>query len=345
MTATRQRLQAALNGETPDKTPLGIYSWMLGDLAKLPDDARQLVDRGLGLIAHVGVVQSIAHGTETTFEEKKEGNYTYHITRKKTPVGELRHMRRNGWHHEDWIKHPGDYKVWQWIVEHTEVRPSYDGYHRTDQAVGDKGIPIVSIGRTPAMEINIDIAGTERFCTDLALEVPELFDLYEAMRKLHRRVVEIAAAGPGRFVKWLENLTIGMLGPRRYGELLMSVYDECVPLLAGSGKRVMVHYDGRLKCIRDRIAAAPFHIVESLTEPPEGDMTFDQCRAAWGDKAFWANINVGLHNVPCEQVRQAIIDKRNRAGKRAVAFEISEDVPRNWRQFIPVVLDTLEELD
>jgi len=345
MATTRQRLEAALDGKTPDKTPLSIYSWMLGDLAALPDDGRRLVDRGLGLAVHVGVVEAVAHGVETTFEERKEGGHTYRITRKKTPVGELRYIRKNGWHHEDWIKEPRDYKTWQWMVEHTELKARYDGFHRADEAVGQNGITIVSMGRTPAMDINIDIAGTERFCMDVAMEVPELFDLYEAIRKLHRRRIEIVAAGPGRFVQWGENLTIAMLGPKRYDELLAPVYDESMPVLAAAGKRAMVHYDGKVGCIRDRIAAAPYHILESLTEPPEGDMTYDQCRAAWSDKAFWGNINVPLYYGPADKLRQAVIDKRSRAGKRGLAFEVSEDIPRNWRQSIPVVLDALQELD
>ena len=115
-------------------------------------------------------------------------------------------------------------------------------------------------------------------------------------------------------------------------------------MLEAADKRVMVHYDGALNVIADRIAAAPFHMIESLTEPPEGDMTYDLCRAAWPDKVFWANINVDLYAQPEDILRQAVIDKRQRAGKKALAFEISEDLPANWQETIPVVLDTLKDL-
>ena len=108
---------------------------------------------------------------------------------------------------------------------------------------------------------------------------------------------------------------------------------------------MMVHYDGALSAIKDQIARAPFHIIESLTEAPEGDMSYDQCRAAWPDKVFWGNINVALYYEPEDVLRQAVIDKRRRAGKRAFAFEISEDMPSNWETSIPVVLDTLNSLE
>ena len=110
-------------------------------------------------------------------------------------------------------------------------------------------------------------------------------------------------------------------------------------------KRVMVHYDGELQVIADQIAEAPFHMIDSLTEPPEGNMYYDACRALWPDKVFWANINVDLYSQPEAVLRQAVMDKRQRAGKQALAFEISEDLPANWQESIPIVLDTLKELD
>jgi hypothetical protein len=106
----------------------------------------------------------------------------------------------------------------------------------------------------------------------------------------------------------------------------------------------MVHYDGALTPIKEHIARAPFQIIESLTEPPEGDMLYDTCRAAWPEKAFWGNLNIECYALPEAQLREAVIAKRERAGKRGFAFEISEDLPAQWETAIPVVLQTLAEL-
>jgi hypothetical protein len=155
--------------------------------------------------------------------------------------------------------------------------------------------------------------------------------------------VKIVANGPGKYVKWLENLTISTLGPQRYRDLLVSVYDECVPILEEQGKRVMVHYDGELDSIKTHIADAPFHIIESLTEPPEGNMMYEQCRDNWPDKVFWANVNVALYDLPGPELQHQVISKLQRAGTKAFAFEISEDMPSNWQSSIPTVLDCLAE--
>jgi len=43
-------------------------------------------------------------------------------------------------------------------------------------------------------------------------------------------------------------------------------------------------------------------------------------------------------------LRQSVAAKRQRAGKRALAFEISEALPPTWKETVPVILKTLDEL-
>lgn len=351
----RECLITVLEGGTPERTPLSIYDWNMGVTTSAALEAtmrepewNRLLDAGLLVSHHCEILEAIEHGVETSREEFHEGTDAVVVTRKRTPMGELRKVTRNGWHEEDWIKEPGDYLIWKWIVENTEIIPRHERFARAEEVVGDRGVVVVTgsgnwTHRTPAMKVNVDIAGTQQFCMDVALEVPELFELLGALKTQFIREQEMIAAGPGRYVKWLENLTISMLGPTRYGDLLMPVYREGVPILVAGGKRVMVHYDGALKCIASQIAGAPFHMIESLTEPIEGDMGYDECRAAWPDLVFWGNLNIDLYTRPPEVLRRAVLEKIARAGKRAFAFEISEDLPENWRESIPVVLDALSE--
>jgi hypothetical protein len=349
---TRDNLIYALNGGTPEQTPLSIYDWFFTHPRFEMTEWLPLFDQGLGLCLHCSTARRVEHGVKNTVDYQTKGDRRYTIRRKETSVGTLQSVTINSisaprlieWNYEYWIKEPRDYEIWQWIVEHTEVTPEYDEFANVEERAGDYGVIVIGGGRTPAMSIQVDCAGDERFALDVALEVEELFELYEAEKKLFMELNRTIAAGPGRFVKWNENLTINMLGPKRYARLLMPIYDEAVPLLEAVGKRVMVHYDGELQAIADQIADAPFHIIESLTEPPEGDMTLDECRTAWPGKSFWSNINVGLYALPAVELRTAVIAKRERAGKKALAFEISEDVPENWQESVPMVLQALQEL-
>jgi hypothetical protein len=351
MTA-REDLTAVLNGDTPEQTPFSIYDSFFTHPGHEFDAWRPLFDQGLGLCLHCDTAVPVEHGVKNTVEYKIEGDRRYAIHRKETSVGTLQSITINSisaprlieWNYEYWIKEPKDYKIRQWIVEHAEIVPQYDEFEKIEEKAGDYGVTVIGGGRSPAMSIQVDYAGEERFALDVAWKVDELFELHQAEKRLFMEWTRVIARGPGRFVKWNENLTISMLGPRRYAHLLMPVYDEAVAVLDAAGKRAMVHYDGKLKAIADQIADAPFHIIQSLTEPPEGDMMLDECRAVWPDKSFWSNINVGLYSLPKDALRKAVIARRERAGKQALAFEISEDVPENWEESVPVVLQTLREL-
>ena len=344
----RQLLTDALNGETPVITPLSCGSWMTGDPYTddlYADPWKRLYDRGLGLSHHCQVTRHIEHGVEETVKEENRDGNLFIIREKRTPVGNLRHVRKNGWVTEHWIKTRKDYRVMTWIVENTEQISCYEEYSKELARLGELGVVVILASRTPIMSINVDWAGLEQFCMDIALQIEELYELYEAGKKFFLEETRLIAGGPGRFVKWPENLTSSMLGPERYDELLTPVYEEAVPIMEEAGKRVMVHYDGALSGVADRIAAAPVHIIESLTEPPEGDMSYDGCRKVWPDKTFWGNINQGIHSLPESGIRRAIMDRRRRAGKTAFAFEAYETLPVNWADTFPVILDTLQAMD
>ena len=354
MPTPRELLITALEGDIPERTPYSIYAWFFTDPRHPIEAWRPLLERGLGVLDGCATVRHIEHGVNTVTDSWVQGSFRYVRSRKETPVGNLQQVvvypygpdagLTAGWAQEEWIKTPADYRIRQWIVENTELVTQYTTFEESKSRLGNQGISVVEGSRTPIQSICVDWAGTERFCLDVATGVDELFALYEVQSKLFMEETRLIAEGPGRFVRWLENLTISTLGPKRYEKLLMPIYSEAVPLMEAGGKRVMVHYDGELKVIRNQIASAPFHIIESLTEPPEGNMAYDECRLAWVDKVFWANINVDLYSLPPEQLAESVIAKRERAGKRGLAFEISEDVPANWRKSVPVVLDTLEKL-
>jgi len=353
MTTQKDLLTAAYNGETPSQTPLSIYGRFFRDSRYPIENFRPLFDAGLGVTYCIDTVKTIQHGVTQRVYNETKGKYRYNYRTLETPIGNLEsvtvtplnpHPGLMDWVEQPWVKNPADYVVMQWIVENTEYIPAYDAYDIAEQALGNDGILVVAGIRSPAQRIQLEYTGTEKFCLDLALEVPELMDLYEVERKCLVAYNQLVAQGPGRWVMWAENLTIEILGPRRYEEYLLNVYDEIVPILEQNGKRAFVHYDGNLRVIKDQIAKAPFHMIESLTEPPEGDMLYDECRAAWPDKAIAGNINVACFDLPEDELRQTIIEKRARAGKQGFSFEISEDVPHNWRQTIPIVLDTLESI-
>lgn len=64
------------------------------------------------------------------------------------------------------------------------------------------------------------------------------------------------------------------------------------------------------------------------------------------DKLFWSNIRVGDYKLPPDKLAERVAAMVNAAAVngRQLAFEVSEQWPANWKQSIPVVLNTLKGL-
>jgi hypothetical protein len=339
-----ERLEAFWAGERPDQIPYTIYQneWRhtQNDPAWEP-----MYAAGLGVTWHIPSWQAertnlTVHDEEATVDGKVERRQVL-----QTPVGEVSARWVDGWQQKYYLETPADYRVMTYIAQHTTITPAYERFLDRQRNLPPFGVALVALGRTPLQTMLVDYAGLERFGGHLYDYADEVRDLYDALRANFRRTTEVVAAGPGRFVSNLENFTADSLGPRRYREFLLPVYNECFPLLHEAGKIVGCHYDGRTASCRHLIASAPIDLIESLTPPPEGDLTLAEARAVWPDKLFWSNLNVALYDLPPAELRQSVLARVAEAAPdgRRFAFEVSELYAGNWRESMPVVLEALKE--
>jgi hypothetical protein len=264
----------------------------------------------------------------------------------RTSVGEIWAEWADNWQQKYWLETPADYRVMMRIVKNTTVVSDLEYFRAQVNALPSHAIAWAMIGRTPLQEILVDFVGLEKFSLHLFDYEAQVRELYAALLTHFRQKVALAAQSPSKFISNLENFTAETLGPKRYAEFLLPVYEECFPILYAAGKIVGTHYDGRTKSCRDLIARAPIDVIESLTTPPEGDQTLAECRAVWRDKLFWCNINVSAYDLPRAELRELLttLVTQGAPDGRRLAFELSEALPSNWRDSISVVLDTLREM-
>jgi hypothetical protein len=341
----RERIEAFWAGERPDEIPLTIYHNEWRHTASNPSWFH-LYQQGLGITVNLTCWKQILHGDiEQTTARTFENGRTVERRSIKTPLGEIYEVYVDDWRQKFFLKTAQDYAVMSYVVRHTDAVPDYETFHRKDREMQPYGIPLSETGRTPNQVILVDWVGLENYAYHLVDLVAEMQELYQALLALYRKKVEIVAGGPGRYVAVLENFTAETLGPARYKKLLLPVYEELFPVLQGAGKIVGTHYDGKLAACKGLIAQAPINLIESLTPPPEGDMTLAECRAVWPAKLFWSNINVGCYRLPPKELEQLVLDRVAQAAPdgRRLAFEISEQYPDNWVDSIPVVLQALRQ--
>jgi hypothetical protein len=341
----RERIEAFWSGEQPDRIPYTIYQ---NEWRHTATDPRwqPLYEKGLGVTWHIPTVhEQWAADIELVQDKWMDAGQKHERRTIKTPVGEIYDLHVDDWQRKYCLETAEDYRVMTYVARHTTVIPIYEHYEEKARQIGPYGIPLVAIGRTPLQSILVDFVGLENFAYQLTDLHDEMMELYDALLDVLRRKTALAAEGPGRFISVLENFTADSLGPVRYRQLLLPVYQELFPVLRSAGKIVGAHYDGQLSACKRLIAQAPIDLIESLTSPPEGDMSLAEARSAWPDKLFWSNINVALYYLPPEELKQVVWQriKDGAPDGRRLAFEVSEQIPDNWFESVGTVLDALEE--
>jgi hypothetical protein len=108
----------------------------------------------------------------------------------------------------------------------------------------------------------------------------------------------------------------------------MPCYERQRQRLVGTGKRLAVHMDGRLRSLLQPIGEAAFDILEAFTPAPMGDVSVREARAAWPHKALWLNFTSSMHLAASEAIEAHTRQLIEEAGsKRGLAIGITEDVP------------------
>ncbi len=341
---TRERLETFWAGERPDEIPYTVYHTKWQDVKDDPAWG-PLFEAGLGLTFKEYPFKQEHQDLNVIEDEAVVNGVRVRRVIWRTSRGELSARWADNWQQEHWLKSAEDYRVMTHIVENTTIAPNYESFGAAQRPMEPYAVTWSMIGRTPLQEILVDLAGLESFSFHLFDYEEEVRRLYAALLEAFRRKAEIVAAGPGRFVSNLENFTAETLGPQRYEEFLLPVYEEGFAVLHQAGKIVGSHYDGKTKSVNELVARSPIDLIESLTPPPEGDQTLAECRAAWPGKLFFSNLNASVYELPPAELHRLVLDRVQEAAPdgRRLAFEISEALQANWRDSIPVVLEALRE--
>jgi hypothetical protein len=337
----RWRLERAIAGDIVTHPVFVVYDWFVRNR---PVDWEKLFRLGLGQINHADLIQyHRPHADIVETRQMIEGQLRRDV-RWITDVGELHEWYLGEWRQEYLIKSPEDYRIMMRAWMDTEVVATDAFFDASERELGSRGITIGQMDRTPFQKIQIDYAGLERFSYDIADRNPYLLELLDLMNALKLEEFKRVRQSRACHLKLWENLSIETMGPHMYREYLVPVYRQIFQILNGSGKRLQVHYDGKLSIIAKDIQELPFDGLDSLTPPPEGDMTISQARAWWPDKFFWLHPSLTWYRLPPGELVNRIRTMVRDAGPTRYCLMVSEEVPPNWEVTLPLVLETLDSL-
>jgi hypothetical protein len=327
----KERILTAMNWGEPDRVPLTIYDWILPrGLAE-----RHLRETGVGLITRLPAHRIEHSGVEILTREYWESGRSFVRRTIRTPVGEIwqtmepdRAYGTSSWIHEHFIKAPDDYRVMEFYVRDAIYRDNYEVIRGCQRRMGNDGLVVVRIAKSPIQEMLYQMMGMQRFAEDYH-ERRDLFDsLHATLVKRYGELYDLAAGSPAEILQLGDNISGDVVGRDRYRTYLMPEYAKLMARLRGTGKQLAVHMDGRLKSLTEDIAAAEFDIIEALTPSPMGDVSVKEARQAWPRKALWINFTSSMHIGPPDVIERHTRQLLEEAGaKRGFAISVTEDAP------------------
>jgi hypothetical protein len=319
----RERIMAATRKERADKLPF-LHNWRHSQMGWAERDCR---NRGMGISWARPCYIMKMHNVEST-EEQVVSTGTVVVRRTySTPVGSvyLEEKREPGveqwhalrswkdvmpWQKKRLIQKLEDYEVVKYMIDNTEYIPDYFPIEQAREWLGEDGVVMSWIPKTPMATLMIEWIGSEegRFYIHHARYREKVDELYEAMSRSLEPLYEIAAKSPADII-WLPENTEGYLvNPRLFEEYFMPEYEKCARVVHEHGKLLAAHMDGRLDVLKEPIAKTPIDIIEALHPPPVGDVPIGEALSIWREKVIWVGYPGAVYTLGPEAVKKHALE-------------------------------------
>lgn len=302
----RQRILTILEGKQPDQVP-----WC-GDLDYW---ANSLIKRGLKPKGFVLSDDYINWHRELGAGFYLQGYFPYkqifnncsvnewysghkHFREIFTPYGSVREC----WEYipgsfceapaEHFMKSEADIPAMKFIYENTSFEPDYLIAGQRTKQVGDQGVVLCYLPKSPFMHLVALEAGITAV-TMTAFTAPDDFmDLLQTMKKAFDKAAKIALDSPAEVLMIPENLSSEMVGPEFFEMYMADYQKEWTAKIREAGKYSFIHIDGTLAGLLKQEAAVGFTVLEALTPYPVGDMKFEDLLPFIGDSEsiLWGGI-------------------------------------------------------
>jgi hypothetical protein len=243
-----------------------------------------------------------------------------------------------------YVEKPEDYDVLWYYFEDSAIYSDYERYERDRKELGDDGLPLVAIERTPYQQLWVQWVGLDALSFHLVDCAERVHHTMELLRQRARRIFEIAYRSPAPLIDFPDNITAPAIGPDRFREHCVPLYDELAGMLAERDVPVFVHMDGDLKPLWSAIGESRVGGIDSLSPAPDNDTPVAAAVSMWPDMRLWVNFPSSRHLCSYDEVRaeaEAILAAGGHTGR--LQIQISENVPHYaWRTSFAAIADAIE---
>jgi len=228
-------------------------------------------------------------------ETKTEGNHV--VTTTRTPAGtvqtvvyrtELARQIR-----EFPIKTPKDFKVMEYLLRQQRVVFDQERYAEALRTVGDRGAPTVYAPRVSIQRMFINYAGFENTIFLLHDEPAQTEQFLSVINETDDKYFDALLSSPIEVVNFGDNVHSDMLPPPLFEKYVMDYQRSRVDQLHAAGKFCHPHWDGYCRPLLKYVRAMGYDGVEAVTPQPQGDVTLEETKEAFGDEVIL------IDGIPC----------------------------------------------
>ena len=358
----RERILTLLKGSQPDRVPwfgdLDYWASALLATGKRPAGFRESPEyidwhRSLGVGFYLQGYFPFRPILDLEERQWSEGNRRYRAL--VTPHGTLREC----WEYlpesyaeapvEHLLKSEDDLPALQYVYAHTSWEPDYDYAHRRHEQIGDQGILLCYLPKSPFMHLVALEAGIAAVTFTEAAAPEEFAETLAVMQSAFDRAARIAVDSPAEVLMIPENLSAEMIGPRLFEKYMRPYQERWIGEIDRAGKRSFVHMDGTLRGLLREEASTGVSVIEAMTPHPVGDLPVE----AWADLAgspstiLWGGIP-GVYftpNVPEEEFDRHVLNVLSvmRTSPRYVLGVADQVPPDCLESRVRKVADLVEE--
>jgi hypothetical protein len=347
----RQDIITAARGGIPERIPWTISK----DLLPSGQDERELRSAGLATISSIPSTSAeiFKWGPNVEVAEReiiKDGQMLHHIAY-RTPLGELTELiqpvygtgmagRVQPWILEFMIKQSSDYKILEYMVNEQIFDSDFDGIRQVQEDLGNDGVVICKVAKTPFALLWMYYTGLERLIFDLEDNPGPVNRVMEAMINRDQKVWKIMAKSPAEILHCSDNISADLVSPKIFNNYFLPYYQALTKVINPADKPIAIHVDGLIRRLADSFKNIPEGmIIEAFTPPPTGNFSVSEARAVWGNRPLWLNFPSSVHLEPSEKVEAVTMEILHQAATgNGFLLGITENMPAKcWQQSLAAI--------
>ena len=301
----RERVLAVLRGERPDRVPwfgdLDYWATALiargerpADFKTSADYLRWHEDLGVGFYLQGYFPFRTIYGSGERV--RQDGPRRWREL--PTPHGTL----RDCWEYlpsscsegpvEHLLKSEADLAALRYVYSRMSFEPDYDLARRRRSEVGERGLTLCYLPKSPFMQLVALEGGIEAVTFTAAAAPDELAETLAVMKSAFDKAARIALESPAEALMIPENLSSEVVGPRFFEAHVRPYQEEWAGRIAAAGKTSFVHMDGTLRGLLSREASTGVRVIEAMTPAPVGDLPIGDWAALAANPAtvLWGGI-------------------------------------------------------